>query len=62
MIEAILYHKKNCNLWSIDDVCIALKMLKDNEKTTRFEARLAALYQEQTQIMAKVETLNLKDD
>ncbi len=49
-------------MWSIDDIHIALKMLKDNKKTARFEARLKALNQEQTQIVANVETLNLRDD
>ncbi len=62
MIEAILYLKENCDLWSIDDVCIALKKLEDDEKTARFEARLAALDQEQNQIVANVATLNLRDD
>jgi hypothetical protein len=62
MIQATQYLKENCGLWSIDDVYIALKMLMDNEKIARFEARLAALNQEQTQIMANVETLNLRDD
>ncbi len=43
MIEAILHLKENRDLWSIDDVCIALKKLENNEKTARFEARMAAL-------------------
>ncbi len=42
MIKTILYLKENCDLWDINDVCTALKMLKENEKTARFEARLAA--------------------
>jgi hypothetical protein len=59
MIEAILYLKENRNLWDINDVCTALIMLKENEKTARFEARLATLNQEQAQIMADMGTLNL---
>ncbi len=43
MIEAILYLKENRDLWDINDVCTALKMLKEIEKTARFEARFAAL-------------------
>ena len=59
MIEAILYLIDNHNLWDIDDVCTSLKMLKENEKTARFEARLAALNKEQAQITADMGTLNL---
>jgi hypothetical protein len=59
MIDAILYLKENCNLWDINDVRTALKMLKENEKTARFEAKLAALNQEQAHIMADMGTLNL---
>jgi hypothetical protein len=62
MIEAILYLKENCDLWSIDDIPVALKKLKNNEKTARFEARMAALNQEQTQIVANMETFDLRDD
>jgi hypothetical protein len=62
MIEAILYLKENHDLPSIDDGCVALKKFKNNEKTARFEARMAALNQEQTQIVANMETLNLRDD
>ncbi len=38
-----VYLKENRDLWSIDDVCIALKKLNNNEKSARFEARMAAL-------------------
>ncbi len=62
MIEAILYLKENCDLMSIGDNCIALKKLKNDEKTARFEARMAALNQEQTHIVANMETFNLRDD
>jgi hypothetical protein len=49
-------------LWSIHDVCTALKKLEKNEKRARFEARLAALNLEQTQITADMEMLNVRDD
>jgi hypothetical protein len=58
MIEAILYLKENRDLWDINDVRTALKKLKENEKTARFEARLAAFNQDEDQIMADMETLN----
>ena len=62
MIEAILFLKENRDLWSIHDVCTALEKLKKNEKRARFEARLAALNLEQTQITADMEMLNVRDD
>jgi hypothetical protein len=62
MIEAILFLKENRDLWSIHDVCTALKKLKKNEKRATFESRLAALNLEQTQITAYMEMLNVKDD
>ena len=62
MIEAILYLKEDCNLWSIHDVHNALKKLKENEKRARLEARLAALNLEHTQITADMEMLNVRDD
>jgi len=44
VIEAILYElKENSDLWVIRDVKTALKKLRENEKTARFEERLAAL-------------------
>ena len=49
-------------MWSIHDVCTALKKLKKNEKRATFESRLAALNLEQTQITAYMEMLNVKDD
>ena len=58
MIEAILYLKENCDLWDISDVKTALKKLKENEKTARFEERWVALNQEQDRIMADMEALN----
>ena len=58
MIEAILYLKENHDLWDINDVRTALKKLKENEKTARFETRLAAFNQDEDQIMAEMETLN----
>jgi hypothetical protein len=62
IIEAILFLKENCDLWSIHDVRTALNKLKKNEKRARFEARLAALNLEQTQIMADMDMLNVRDD
>ncbi len=62
MIEAIRFLKENSDLWSIHDVCSALKKLKKNEKRARFEVRLAALNLEQTQITADMEMLNVRDD
>ena len=50
MIEAILFLKKNSDLWSIHDICTALQKLKENEKSARFEARLAALNLVQTRL------------
>ncbi len=64
MIEAILYLKEDCNLWSIHDIRNALKKFKENEKraSSRLEARLAALNLEHTQITADMEMLNVRDD
>jgi hypothetical protein len=39
-----------------------LKKLKNNEKTATFETEMATLNQEQTQIVANMETLNIRDD
>ncbi len=47
MIEAILYLKENRDLWDINDVRTALRMLQDNEKSARFQANVTALNQEQ---------------
>jgi len=58
MIEAILYLKENRDLWDISDVKTALKKLRENEKTARFEDRWVALNQEQDRIMADMEALN----
>jgi hypothetical protein len=60
--KMLLYLKKNCNFWDINDVHTALKRLKENEKTARFEARLVAFNQEEDQIMADMETLNPTDN
>ena len=54
--------KENRDLWSIHDICTALQKLKENEKSARFEARLAALNLEQTQIRADMEMLYVRDD
>ena len=62
MLNAILFLKENCDLWSIHDVHTALKKLNKNEKRARFEARLAALILEQTQITADMKMLNVRDD
>jgi hypothetical protein len=58
MMEAILYLKENRDLWDISDVKTALKKLKENENTARFEERWVALNQEQDRIMADMEALN----
>ncbi len=45
-----------------DDIRTAPQKLKENEKSARFEARLAALNLEQTQIRADMEMLYVRDD
>ncbi len=62
LMQAILFLKENHELWSIHDVFTALKKLKENEKSARFETRLAALNLEQTQNRADMEMLNVRDD
>ena len=47
MIEAILYLKENRDLWDINDVCTALRLLKENEKSARVQANLEALNREE---------------
>ena len=53
-----IYLKENHDLWDISDVKTALKKLKENEKTARFEERWVALNQEHDRIMADLEALN----
>ena len=62
MIEVILFLKENRDLWSIHDIRTAHQKLNENEKSARFEAKLAALNLEQTQIRADMEMLYVRDD
>eukprot|EP00986_Skeletonema_menzelii_P018329 scaffold26626_cov178-Skeletonema_menzelii.AAC.7 len=43
LIEAILFLKENCDLWSIEDIREALRRVKANEKAQRTEEKLRQL-------------------
>ena len=60
LIEAILFLKENCHLWSIEDIREALRRVKENEKAQRTEEKLQLLNTQEANIAAEAAVLGIK--
>lgn len=62
LIEAILFLKENCHLWSIKDIREALRRVKANEKAQRTEEKLRQLNIQETNIAEDAALLGIAQE